>query len=190
MTVADTETETATLEPISHRLDASYRNLDRALGSVTMADNKALIALTFQGAIVAGLALIAGSLKSALQAQNSAWLTGGTICLLVLFFACFCMATLKLFQAISPRITPETHADHPSLLFFFGGIASMPHDVFAARMRALDPTTIHEGLIKVTHSTAMIAARKFGNLRIAYLFLGLQMLFYVGIVLTSVLPNH
>jgi hypothetical protein len=174
---------------MQQRLEASYRNLDRTLGSVTHADNKALIALTFQGAILAGLALIAGFLKSALQGKHNHWLVGVIIGFLVAFFICFCLATLRLFQTISPRIARTGHQDdHPSLLFFFGGIAGMGHDRFSARMHTITPEEIFEGVVTVTYSNALIAKEKFENLRHAYVFLGQQLVLYVVVVLLSVLP--
>jgi hypothetical protein len=65
----------------------------------------------------------------------------------------------------------------------------MPSDQFAAKMRKLQPSEIHEGLVRMTHNTARIALEKFANLRVAYTCLGLQMIFYVGIVLLAVLPS-
>jgi hypothetical protein len=188
MTLPGLATEFIVDEHLSHRMDAAYANLDRAMGSVIQADNKALIALTFQGAIVAGLALITGSIKTSLEGQNSLAVRIPLVILLVAFFACFGVATLKLFQAITPRVRRDDDHDHPSLLFFWGGIAAMPPDAFASRMRKLHPGEIHDGLVRMTHNTAKIAVQKFANLRIAYICLGLQMVFYVGIVLLSVLP--
>jgi len=49
------------------RLEAAYRNLDRSIGWVQNADNKALIVLAFQGAVVAGLAALDQCLAQAVS---------------------------------------------------------------------------------------------------------------------------
>jgi Family of unknown function (DUF5706) len=189
VSLIEAATELASDEHLSHRMDAAYRNLDRAVASVVQADNKALIALTFQGAIVAGLALITGSIRDTLRGNNSLAIRIPLVIILISFFACFGLATLRLFHAISPRIQNDDDAEHPSLLFFWGGIAAMPPEEFASKMRKLQPKEIHEGLVRMTHNTAKIALQKFANLRVGFTCLGLQMVFYVGIVLLSVLPS-
>lgn len=170
-------------------LDASYRTLDRVLGSVQLADNKALIALTFQGGVVAGVALISNSVKSALAgAIGPKEISIIVAC--VLFFICLGWGTLKLFQTISPRIAPPHSSEHVSELFYFGGIATMKREVFAARTRDLDERQIHEAIVTITHVNANIALQKFTNLRHAFQALGLQVILFVVIVMLAVLPGH
>lgn len=169
------------------QLDASYRTLDRVLGTVQMADNKALIALTFQGAIIAGLALVALPLQASIHTRAlSTWdiLLG---ILLFGFFGCLALSTLKLFQTISPRIVHVKDTNHPSMLFYFGGIASMSIDEFADRLRDLGQEDIHTGIATITHVNSSIALKKFANLRVAFMGLGLQVLLYVVLVLVSLL---
>lgn len=168
------------------QLDAAYRTLDRVLGSVGLADNKALIALTFQGAIIAGLALIASPLASALGhgriSPGKLWVG----ILLLAFLIALCWSTLKLFQTISPRVTKATGLDHPSALFFWGGIASLSPDEFSARIRALNTDDIHDGIAQITFVNASIAKQKFQNLRAGFIGLGVQMVLYVMIILSSI----
>ena len=168
-------------------LDAAYRTLDRVLGSITHADNKALIALTFQGAIIAGLILVATPLKD-IVTRHGFWEIASVVAL-ALFFVCLCISTLKLFETISPRFVPAKSPDHVSELFYFAGIAGMPGDVYLARLQQLDRAQIHEAVASITHVNAQIAVQKFKNLHLAYRGLGLQLILYVLIVLISVLPH-
>ncbi len=169
-------------------LEAAYRTLDRVLGAVQLADNKALIALTFQGGVVAGVALISDSVKSALAGKIGPKEVAIIVACLV-FFACLGWGTLKLFQTISPRIAPPHSSDHVSELFYFGGIANMKREEFAARTRDLDELRIHEAIVTITHVNANIAVQKFKNLRHAFQGLGLQVILFVIIVMLSVLPG-
>lgn len=163
---------------IEYHLDATHRNLDRMHTHVAIADNKALIALTFQGGMIAGFAVLATTLKSHLSNQPD-FLQIGVGILIVFFLMAFLLATWTLFQAISPRVTPMESMDDPSALFFFGSIAGMTTEEFMSRMHELDPEAIHVGLLKTTQSVARIAAAKYRNLRTAYYCLGVQMLFFM-----------
>jgi hypothetical protein len=163
---------------IEHHLDATHRNLERMHTHVTIADNKALIALTFQGGVIAGFAVLATTLKPHLANQPQVARVGVVI-LIALFLITFLVSTWTLFQAISPRMTPMESMDDPSALFFFGSIAAMSTEEFMARMHDLDPETIHMGLLKTTQSVARIAAQKYKNLQRAYICLGIQILFFM-----------
>jgi hypothetical protein len=170
-----------TVEPnphLEHHLDATQRNLERMHTHVAIADNKALIALTFQGAIVAGFAVLATTLKPHVESE-SVPVKFGVVVLVVLFLVTFLISTWKLFQAISPRVTPTESLDDPSALFFFGTIAGMTTDEFMNRMNRLDPEAIHIGLLKTTQSVARIATAKYKNLQTAYVCLGIQMFFFM-----------
>jgi hypothetical protein len=163
---------------IEQRLDATHRNLERMQGHVAQADNKALIALTFQGAMIAGFAVLATTLKSQINHQSHV-IQALTILLIVLFLITFLISTWKLFEAISPRMHPMESTDDPSALFFFGSVAGIPPDEFVRRVQGLHPEDIHDGLLKTTQSVARIAAEKYRNLRTAYICLGIQMLFFM-----------
>jgi hypothetical protein len=170
-----------TLDPnphIEHHLDATHRNLERMHTHVAIADNKALIALTFQGGMIAGFAVLATTLTGHLNSHPLV-LRVGIVALIVLFLLTFLASTWTLFQAISPRVRNLESLDDPSALFFFGTIADMSTDEFLSRMRNLDPETIHNALLKTTQSVARIAAEKYRNLRIAFICLGIQILFFL-----------
>jgi hypothetical protein len=157
------------------RLEASYRNLERILGWVTMADNKVLIALTFQGATVAGVVWIAISLGSSFR-HLLLWqdISLGTV--LGLFFVFFCVSLVKSFQAISPAIKPLDQKDDHGHQFFFGTIAAMSLDEFKWRMQSLQPEEIEEWLIQLTYINAQIAHEKFKHLKTAFTALGLEVM--------------
>jgi hypothetical protein len=170
-----------TIDPnphIEHHLDATHRNLERMHTHVAIADNKALIALTFQGGMIAGFAVLATTLKDHLN-NGSQVLWVGFVILIILFLLTFLASTWTLFQAISPRVTALESIDDPSALFFFGTIANMSTDEFLGRMRSLDPETIHDALLKTTQSVARIADAKYKNLQRAYICLGIQILVFI-----------
>jgi Family of unknown function (DUF5706) len=170
-----------TIDPnphIEHHLDATHRNLERMHTHVAIADNKALIALTFQGGMIAGFAVLATTLTGHLHNRPQA-LQVGVVVLIVLFLLTFLASTWTLFQAISPRVRGLESLDDPSALFFFGTIASMSSEEFLGRMRDLDPETIHDALLKTTQSVARIAAEKYKNLQRAFVCLGIQILFFL-----------
>jgi hypothetical protein len=178
-----------TIDPsphIEYHLDATHRNLERMHTHVAIADNKALIALTFQGGVIAGFAVLATTLKPHLANQPQ-WARVGVVVLIALFLITFLVSTWTLFQAISPRVTAMESMDDPSALFFFGSIAAMTTEEFLARMHDLDPESIHMGLLKTTQSVARIAAQKYKNLRTAYICLGIQILFFMMAALLVVI---
>ncbi len=170
-----------TIDPnphIEYHLDATQRNLDRMHAHVAMADNKALIALTFQGAMIAGFAVLATTLKPRL-ANDPRVIQWAVVLLVVFFLITFLISTWTLFQAISPRVAPVESTDDPSEMFFFGSIAGMTSAEFMSRMNELDPEMIHVGLLKTTQSVARIAMQKYKNLRTAFTCLGIQMFFFM-----------
>lgn len=169
-------------------LDAAYRTLDRVLGTISSADNKALIGLTFQGAIVAGTILIADSLKHVSLLHFGLWEIALSVALLG-FFVALCWSTLKLFQTISPRIVPPHSSAHVSELFYFAGIVNMGRDEFIQRMRDLQMDQVHEGVTHITFVNSVVATRKMMNLRHAFQGLGIQVVLYVLVVMISLLPH-
>lgn len=178
-----------TLDPnphIEHHLDATHRNLERMHTHVAIADNKALIALTFQGGIIAGFAVLATTLTGHLNSHPLV-LRVAIVALIVLFLLTFLASTWTLFQAISPRVRDLESIDDPSALFFFGTIAGMSSEEFLTRMRDLDPETIHDALLKTTQNVARIAATKYKNLQRAFLCLGIQIVFFLMAALLAVL---
>jgi hypothetical protein len=162
-------------------LDTSYRTLDRIVANIATADNKALIALTFQGAIVAGLIIIADALSKT-KDQHFGGILVGIVLSVVLFFICLCWSTLKLFQTISPRIVPRHSPEHVSELFWFGGIVNMQHDEFQMRMRDLTIEQVHEAVTHITFVQAHIVQQKYANLRHAFMGLGAQVVLFVIVV--------
>jgi hypothetical protein len=162
-------------------LDTSYRTLDRIVGNISSADNKALIALTFQGAVVAGLIIIADALS---KVKDFHWdaVQIAIIVAVAAFFACLCWSTLKLFRTIAPRIAPPHSPDHISELFYFGGIVNMKGEEFQMRMRDLTIDQVHEAVTHITYVQAHIVQAKYKDLRHAFQGLGLQVILFVIVV--------
>lgn len=160
-----------------NRLDASYRNLDRAISWITNADNKALVVLAFQGAILAGLAAFGESLRSTIEHQRAPCLPLSILLVLACFLFSFCVSLWQSFRTLFPDITPRDAHEAARSPFFFGTISHMSLGEFSQRIRSLDDNSIEEELIKQTHVVSKIAARKFRNLKSAFVFLGFEVLF-------------
>lgn len=147
---------------IERRIEASYRNLDRTINWIQNADNKALIILGFQGALLAGLGAAASSVIDIARSNLSSWSLGAFICLLIAFAISFALCLYKATKAMFP----DTKERNDSV-FYFGSITSMGYAAFEKRMTILDSDKIQEELNKQTHANAEIAVKKFDNLKLA-----------------------
>lgn len=149
------------------RLDASYRNLDRVITWTANADNKAMIALAFQGAILAALASVADQIRDAFATGWGCALVWVLAVVGIAFIASFAISLYKLFRTIHPDTTPREKGIEQGSPFFFGTITGMPLEMFTARMKALDAAQVQEELIGQTYVISEIAHRKFARLRVA-----------------------
>jgi Family of unknown function (DUF5706) len=150
------------------RLEASYRNLERGILWIGNADNKALIGLTFQGAILAGMAAMGDPLRTAMEQQRSDCLAAVEILLLTGFGAALGWSLWMFFHSLFPDVTLRDKEEAQQSPFVFGTIAAMSLDTFRLHMHALQAESIEEELIPQTYVIADIASRKFRNLRTAY----------------------
>ncbi|MDA8218154.1 MAG: DUF5706 domain-containing protein [Dehalococcoidales bacterium] len=165
---------------VEMRMEASYKNIERVVGWIGNADNKALIVLAFQGAIIAGGAAAIGLLKPAMAWQPTQ--VQGILFSLLLggFAVAFILSVYNSVRAPNPDVTPREQEEGQGSPFFFGSIAAMSLDDFRARMHRLDVAGIEDELIRQTHVNAGIASRKFGRLRLAIVNLGLELAFLVA----------
>ena len=147
--------------PAVFRLEASYKNLERVIGWIGNADNKALILLAFQGVILAGAAAVAGFIRMALLRQPTEWLFWGLCVTLVVLASLFVACTCSAVHALHPDVKPRGAKVGQGSPFFFGSIAAMELAAFTAKMRGLDAVAIEGELIKQTHVNAVIVSRKF-----------------------------
>lgn len=160
-------------EPVSttpDRLEAAYRNLDRSIGWVQNADNKALIVLAFQGAVVAGLAAAGDPLRTTIEHQRASWQPPTIIVLLIVFTIAFAFSAWKSLRTLLPDATARGVSP-----FFFGSIAGMNEADFRATMRQLDGTHIEEELNRQTFIVSGIADRKFARLRFSIIALAVEL---------------
>lgn len=173
----DASVSPATTVGFQHRIDASYENLRRVIAWIGNADNKALIVLGFQGAIVAGVATAAGPLRTFLIGHPTPWPLWPMIALLAAFVVCFCVSLLMAFTTIYPDTKPRERDESRESPFFFGTISTMSLEKFTAKMHALDIAMLEDELIRQTHINAGIATRKFVSVKRASWFLGVELVF-------------
>lgn len=182
----DEEPEVEPGDALGYQLDASYRNVDRLLYWVAGADNKALIALTFEGVMIVGVASTIDRFRSVIFHSPLTWEGGVSGLLLVALLACLSVSILKLFSAISPRIVrSEKRERDATALMFFQGIAEMDQDEYAGQMRVLKPAVIKDALARIAHVNARIATQKYADLNVAYRYLGYQVILFVAVLMVS-----
>jgi len=166
------------------RLEASYRNLERAINWIGNADNKALIGLAFQGAILAGLAAAGDALRVQIENQRIGCLPTVELFLLGGFALVLCWSLWKFFHSLFPDVTEREQEESRGSPFFFGTIARMDLDAFRQQMLALDGAGVEQELIKQTHVVAGIVRRKLRDLQAAYFWLAPELaLLAIAIVL-------
>jgi hypothetical protein len=170
---------------VDARVNASYENLNRGISWISNADNKALIGLAFQGAILAGLAAAGDGLRVAIEHQRSECLVIVELVLLGGFTLALSWSLWKFFRSLFPRVTARDRSEAAQSPFFFGTIGAMPLAAFRERMRGLNALAIEEELIKQTHVVADIASRKFRNLQLAYIWLAPELLLLAGSVILA-----
>lgn len=182
------EVEVEPKDALGYQLDAAYRNVDRLLYWVAGADNKALIALTFEGVMIVGVASTIDRFRSVIVHSPLIWQGVVVAILLLALLACLSVSILKLFHAISPRIVrSEKQEKDAASLMFFQGIAEMDRDEYAVQMRRLKPPVIREGLARIAHITAQIATQKYADLNVAYRYLGYQVVLFLAVLLVTLL---
>jgi hypothetical protein len=169
---------------VAQRLEAGYRNLDRAIGFVLNADNKAMIGLAFQGGVVAGAAGVAlvAVPAVAVDRPSAGGITLAAAVLLVVFLLSSAVATLSLFHALYPDVR-----NGPDSPFFFGTIAAKSPEAHGHRMRTLTTAELQEELSVQTHTTASIAARKFRDLKVGFAALMVEFVVLMVAVVVAVL---
>ncbi len=182
-----TETQNESEDVPEYQLEVSYRNLDRLLAWVAGADNKALIGLTFEGVIIVGMATTVSLFQAVIFRSPLIWQSFVVVALLLGLLGCLCITNLKLFHTIAPRIVRREREDDAPSLLFFGSIAGMEQEDYAARMRTLNPLRIQDALVRISHVTARIADQKYADLAVAYRYLGYQVVLFAAVLLVTLL---
>jgi len=169
------------------RLEASYKNLERIVGWVGNADNKVLIVLAFQGAIIAGIATTGAGIWRTIQHQIGPWWHYALAVIFWVFVCCVALSLICAFRAINPTISHQEHKEGRGSPFFYGTIAAMSPDQFYARMCGLDADAIEEELIRQTHINAGIVCQKFQDTKAAVRFLRWEMMLLLAAAVIVVL---
>jgi hypothetical protein len=150
--------------PSPERLEANYRNLDRAIGWIASADAKATTILTVNGVLL-GFVVSRLSDVIASNAKNVAyvpWAQGSYVVTAALLLVSLWQAVIVFY----PIVRPPTDS-----IFFFESIAGMSKEKFGTDMRGLDAAKIEDELIAQTRTVATIVAEKLDHVRCAIWFL-------------------
>ncbi|MEW6375799.1 MAG: Pycsar system effector family protein [Thermodesulfobacteriota bacterium] len=161
------------------RIEANYKNLERASSWVVNADTKASLILAFNGGLFAHLMTKTPEMKTLLIKQGLG--ISSSILLIVsgLFILFFILSIRNCFKTIRPSLDAKT----PSV-FYFGTIQNLSLDIFKQKMKSLDEESIEEELINQTHIVSTVAYKKFNSIRKALNSLIASLIFWGGILLT------
>ena len=164
---------------MSIRIEANYKNLERASSWVVSADTKASLILAFNGGLFAHLMTKAPEIKILLIKQGlgiSSYILFAISGLFILFFI---LSITNCFRTIRPSLNAKT----PSM-FYFGTIQNLSLDIFKQKMKSLDEESIEDELINQTHIVSTVAYKKFTSVRKALNNLIASLVFWGGILLS------
>ena len=161
------------------RIEANYKNLERASSWIVNADAKTSFILAFNGVVFAYLMSKGPDIKAILFKQWTAWQSIILLAVSVLFLIFFILSIRNCFRAINPSIDGQI----PSV-FYFGTIQSLGLEKFRQKIKSLDEEGIEEELINQTFVVSTIAYKKFTSARRALNHLMLSLLFWVGVLIT------
>ena len=164
---------------MSIRIEANYKNLERASSWVVNADTKASLILAFNGGLFAHLMTKTPDIKNLLVKQGIG--VGSSILLVIsgFFIIFFIFSITNCFRTIRPSLNAKT----PSM-FYFGTIQNLSLEVFKQKMKNLDEESIEDELINQTHIISTVAYKKFTSIRNALNNLIVSLIFWGGILLT------
>jgi hypothetical protein len=164
---------------MSIRIEANYKNLERASLWVINADTKASLILAFNGGLFAHLMTKTPEIKTLLIKQGLGISTSILLVISGLFILFFIFSITNCFRTIRPSLNAKT----PST-FYFGTIQNLSLDIFKQKMKNLDEETIEEELINQTYIVSTVAYKKFTSVRKALNNLIASLIFWGGILFT------
>ena len=164
---------------MSIRIEANYKNLERASSWVVNADTKASLILAFNGGLFAHLMIKVPEIRNFLINQGFGISSSILLVISGLFILFFVLSITNCFKTIRPSLDAKT----PSI-FYFGTIQNLSLDTFKEKIKSLDEEGIEDELINQTHIISMVAYKKFTSIRKALNNLILSLILWGGILLT------
>jgi hypothetical protein len=161
---------------VDYRLAAGYKAVELGHQLLTSADNKALIALAFQGAILAGMASTSELTRQAMQRCLASCHGYRVVYLLAAMFFCQAVSILKALSVIYPNL-PERPRDGRSHLFYFATVAAMTEGEYLAALRNLTPVGIEAELATHSHKLSTMVKAKFTRVQSSLFWLRFQVVF-------------
>ena len=165
---------------MSIRIEANYKNLERASSWVVNADTKASLILAFNGGLFAHIMTKIPEIRGLLIGHGMG--IGSSILLLIsgLFILFFVLSITNCFKTIRPSLDAKT----PSI-FYFGTIQNLSLNTFKERMKSLDEDGIEDELINQTHIVSTVAYKKFTAVRKALNNMVMSLIFW-GVILLAI----
>ena len=163
---------------MSIRIEANYKNLERASSWVVNADTKASLILAFNGGLFAHLMTKTPEIKTLVIKQGIGVSSSIPLTISGLFILFFILSITNCFRTIRPSLDAKT----PSI-FYFGTIQNLSLNTFKERMKSLDEDGIEDELISQTHIVSTVAYKKFTAVRKALNNMVMSLIFWGGILL-------
>ena len=163
---------------MSIRIEANYKNLERASSWVVNADTKASLILAFNGGIFAHLMTKMSEIINFLINRGLGISSFILLVISGLFILFFVLSVTNCFKTIRPSLD----AKKPSI-FYFGTIQSLSLNTFREKIKNLDEESIEDELINQTHIISMIAYKKFTAIGKALNNMIISLIFWGGILL-------
>ena len=165
---------------MSTRIEANYKNLERASSWVVNADTKASLILAFNGGLFAHLMTKTPEIKTLLIKQGLGISSFILLVISGLFILFFILSITNCFRTIRPSLNAKT----PSM-FYFGTIQNLSLDIFKQKMKSLDEDSIEDELINQTHIVSTVAYKKFTAVRKALNNMVMSLIFW-GVILLAI----
>lgn len=175
---------------LKHRIEASYKNLERVIGFVSVADNKAKFILSIELII---LGFLMSQAKIIFRISVLLWKSGEylTICgsigfLLVFAFYIF-FASISIVNLINVILPKRKVKTRKKSLFYFQTIAEMEPDEFKNKIKNISEEEIIEELSDQTFNNAVIVAKKFDEIQASIKWLlGSLVLWLLLLIITAI----
>lgn len=176
---------------IKSQIEANYKNLDRALGFVSVADNKAKFILSIELVI---LGFLMTQAKSVFDIIITFWLSKyilkilgatGLLIIFVLYIFLAIVSIIYLMRVISPKRKPFTGKKS---LFFYQAIAEMDSADFKNRMKDITDEEILGELSDQTFNISKAVVEKFDEIQSSIKWLSAS--FVLWLIMLIVIAIH
>ncbi len=162
---------------LKYKIEANYKNLERVIGFVSVADNKAKFILSIE-LVILGFLMTQAKIVFRIIALCWKWngflkvCGGGVLIVFALYIFFAIISIVNLIKVIIPKRKVETGKKS---LFYFQTITKMNPNEFKNKVKNISEEEIIEELSDQTYNNAVIVGKKFDEIQtsIKWLFCSL-----------------